>query len=149
MSDLIRREPFRELMTLQNLFDRMWNDSLTSQSSVQDIYECYAPLDVYETEDDVIVEAVMPGVKSEDIQISVTGDTLRIKGEMEVNKAQVPKPVKYLLQERQHGAYSRSLRLPVQVDANGASAEVENGILKLSIPKAEAIKPKTISIKSK
>lgn len=148
MSELIRWEPFREMRRLQNLFDRMANDHVLSRASADDVCECHAPVDVYETDSEILIEAVMPGVKSDDVHISVTGDILRIRGEMSAPSTEV-EGAKYLLRERAYGSYSRSLRLPFEVDSKKASAEMETGILKLTLPKAEEVKPKTISIKAK
>lgn len=149
MSEIIRWEPVREMRRLQNMFDRMVNDSFLSRTSAEDVYECYAPVDVYETDNEILVEAVMPGAKVDNIQISITGDILRIQGEMSSEQGEAKEDARYLLRERQYGSYSRSLRLPMEVNAKNASAEMENGILKLTLPKAEEVKPKTIPIKAK
>ncbi len=149
MSEIIRWEPVREMRRLQNMFDRMVNDSFLSRTSAEDVCECYAPVDVYETDNEILVEAVMPGVKVDNIQISITGDILRIRGEMSSEQGEAKEDARYLLRERQYGSYSRSLRLPMEVNAKNASAEMENGILKLTLPKAEEVKPKTIPIKAK
>lgn len=149
MSEIIRWEPVREMRRLQNMFDRMVNDSFLSRTSAEDVYECYAPVDVYETDNEILVEAVMPGVKVDNIQISITGDILRIRGEMSSEQGEAKEDARYLLRERQYGSYSRSLRLPMEVNAKNASAEMENGILELTLPKAEEVKPKTIPIKAK
>lgn len=149
MSEIICWEPVREMRRLQNMFDRMVNDSFLSRTSAEDVCECYAPVDVYETDNEILVEAVMPGVKVDNIQISITGDILRIRGEMSSEQGEAKEDARYLLRERQYGSYSRSLRLPMEVNAKNASAEMENGILKLTLPKSEEVKPKTISIKAK
>jgi HSP20 family protein len=149
MSEIIRWEPIREMRRLQNMFDRMFNEPLLTRASAEDVCECYAPVDVYETDNEILVEAVMPGVKADDIQISITGDVLRIRGEMSDGQVETKDGARYLLRELQIGSYSRSLRLPMEVDPKKAVAEMENGILKLTLPKAEEAKPKTINIKAK
>lgn len=89
----------------------------------------------------------MPGVKPEDIDITITGDTLTIKGEVKAEE-KVEK-ANYIRRERRYGAFSRSLTLPTSVVAEKAKAEFENGVLTLTLPKAEEVKPKTIKVKAK
>jgi HSP20 family protein len=102
---------------------------------------------MYQTDDDVIVKAALPGFKPEEINLSVTGDVLTLRGEStggsEVDQAT------YHLRERRNGAFSRNLRLPSAVVADKAKAEFENGVLTLTLPKAEEVKPKTITLKAK
>jgi HSP20 family protein len=102
---------------------------------------------MYETDDDVVVKTAVPGVKSEDIDVSITGDVLIIKGETKAEE-KVEK-ANYVRQERRYGAFSRSLALPSTVVADKVTAEFENGVLTLTLPKAEEVKPKTIKIKAK
>jgi HSP20 family protein len=104
-------------------------------------------LDIYETADNVVVKAALPGVKPDEIDISVTGNTLTIKGE---TKAETEvKKENYICQERRYGAFSRSVSLPGGILPDKAEASFENGVLILTIPKAEEVKPKTIKVKAK
>jgi HSP20 family protein len=102
---------------------------------------------MYETDDDVVVKTAVPGIKSEEIDVSITGDVLTIKGETKAEE-KVEK-ANYVRQERRYGAFSRSLSLPSTVVADKATAEFENGVLTLTLPKAEEVKPKTIPVKAK
>ena len=89
--------------------------------------------------------ANMPGVKPENVEITIEGDTLTIKGER-------PTPIEnvdYVLQERTYGKFQRTLNINIPVDANKAEAKFEDGLLTLVVPKAEAVKPKTIQVVSK
>jgi len=95
----------------------------------------------------VVVKVAIPGVKPEDIDITVTGDTLSIKGEAK-EETEV-KRENYIRQERRYGAFSRSVTLPSGVETEKAEASFENGILTLNIPKAEEVKPKVIKVKSR
>ncbi|NIO71811.1 MAG: Hsp20 family protein, partial [Anaerolineae bacterium] len=104
-------------------------------------------VDMYETDEEVVVKTAVPGVKSEDIDVSITGDVLTIKGETKAEE-KVEK-ANYIRQERRYGAFSRSLTLPSTVVADKATAEFENGVLTLTLPKAEEVKPKTIKVKAK
>jgi len=94
-----------------------------------------------------VVEAALPGLKPEDISIDITGDTLTIKGESKAE--QEVKREEYLYQERRYGAFSRSVVLPGGMKSDKADATMEDGVLTLTIPKAEEIKPKAIKVKAK
>jgi HSP20 family protein len=104
-------------------------------------------LDVAQTDNDVIVKASLPGVKPDDIHISVTGDVLTLRGEVKEEK--IADEASYHMRERRYGAYSRAVSLPTSVVADKAKAEFENGVLTLTLPKAEEHKPKTITVKAK
>ena len=147
--NLIRWEPWSDLMSLREVMDRLFEESF-----VRPRVGWVAPLgartlavDVYETDDEVILKTAVPGVKSEDIGVSITGDVLTIKGETKAEE-KVEK-ANYIRQERRYGAFSRSLTLPSTVVADKATAEFENGVLILTFPKAEEVKPKTIKVKAK
>ena len=103
-------------------------------------------LDMVQTEEDVIVKASVPGVKPDDLTISVTGDTLTIRGEVEEDQENYEDD--YHIRELRAGSFARSVLLPGPVVADKAKAEFENGILRLTLPKAEEIKPKTITVKA-
>jgi HSP20 family protein len=104
-------------------------------------------VDVVDGKDDVIVKASVPGIKPDDIDVTLTGDTLTIKGEFK--SEQKSEEGSYLRQERRYGAFERSLTLPTLIVADKAKAEFENGVLTLTLPKSEAAKPKAIKVKTK
>jgi HSP20 family protein len=104
-------------------------------------------IDLYQTDQDVVVRAILPGVKVEDIQISVTGDMLTLKGEFK--EKEETKAKSYHLREQRYGSFERILNLPVGVKADKANAEFEDGILTVTLPKAEEAKPKMITVKVK
>ena len=149
MSNLVRWEPFRELVSLREAMDRLFEESFVrpSQGRLSLAREGGLAVDMYETDDAVVVKSAIPGIKAEDIDISITGDTLTIKGETkteeEVNEEN------YIRRERRYGAFCRTLALPLPVVPDKADAEFENGVLTLTLPKAEEIKPKAIKIKAK
>ncbi len=147
--NLVRWEPWSDLVSLRGAMDRLFEESVVRPRA-----GWLAPLgaeslavDMYETDDDVVVKTVVPGVKSEDIDVSITGDVLTIKGETKAEE-KVEK-ANYIRQERCYGAFSRSLTLPSTVVADKATADFENGVLILTLPKAEEVKPKTIKVKAK
>ena len=105
------------------------------------------PVDMYQTPEDIVVKATLPGVLPDDISITVSGDVLTIRGEVKTEEEK--SGASYHIRERRYGTYSRSLPLPTSVAADKAKAEFENGVLTLTIPKAEEVKPKTITVKAK
>jgi len=147
MANLMRWQPFDELTSLRDAMDRLFEESIVWPRSVLAPMTQGFAVDVYETKNDVVVKASLPGVNPDDIEISIVGDTLTIKGEVKEEKD--IKEENYIRREHRYGSFSRSLTLPVAVNADKATAEYENGVLKLTLPKAEEVKPKSISIKKK
>ena len=146
MASIVRWDPFREMMSLRNVMDRLVDDAFVRPTSGLGMLHSPA-VDMLENEDEVVVKASLPGVRSDDINISVTGDALTIRGEMKSERDE--EKDNYIFRERRSGSFSRSLALPTSVIAEKAKAEFENGILTLSLPKAEEVKPKTITVKAK
>ena len=144
-----RWQPFPELVSLRQAMDRLFEDSFVRPSRLlTTIGEVAAPaLDVYQTSNEMVVKATLPGVKPEDVDIDITGDTLTIKGETKAE--QEIKKEDYLYQERRYGAFSRSITLPGGLKSDKVEAAMENGVLTLTIPKAEEAKPKKITVKAK
>jgi len=149
MADLIRWEPFRDLISLREAMDRLFEESFVWPRAgwLTPLGPETLAVDMYETDEDVVVKTSVPGVKPEDIDITITGDTLTIKGETKAEEK--VERANYIRQERRYGAFSRSLTLPTSVVAEKAKAEFENGVLTLILPKAEEVKPKTIKVKAK
>ena len=149
MSNLVRWEPFRDLVSLREAMDRLFEESVVRPRAgwPAPFEGPVLGIDMAETADTIIVKSDIPGIKAEDLEISITGDTLTIKGEMkaeeEINEEN------YIRRERRRGAFCRSLTIPVPVVTDKAEAEFENGVLTLTLPKAEEIKPKAIKIKTK
>lgn len=146
MTQLIRWQPFREMRRMHNMLDRLMDQSFFSADGDLDGYTSLIPVDVYQTEDEVSIKATVPGLKADDIQISITGDTLSINGEIKSEHEEEGRD--YFVRERRMGSFSRSMTLPVNVDADKATADFEDGVLTITLPKVEAEKPKTISVKT-
>jgi HSP20 family protein len=104
-------------------------------------------VDLYETDEHLVVEASLPGFNPEQVDISIAGNSLIIKGEVQHEAEQVEKG-KYHYRERHVSSFRRSLTLPAEVDANAAEAIFKNGVLKLTLPKVAAAKAKHIAIKA-
>ncbi|MCD6358522.1 MAG: Hsp20/alpha crystallin family protein [Dehalococcoidia bacterium] len=146
---IVRWEPLAEMVGLRREMDRLFGDSFVNPyQTMGTMGEHMAiPLDVYQTADEVVVKACLPGVKPEDVDISISGDTLTIKGETSVEEE--IKEEDYFCQEQKYGTFRRSVVLPTNLKTSDAEAAFDNGILVLTIPRAEEEKPKTIKIKAK
>jgi len=148
MANITRFDPFGEMVTLRQAMDRLFEDSFVNPLTLRP-YNGDAPapaLDVHETGDDIVITAALPGMKAEDVDITITGQTLSIRGEFKADE-KVEKG-QYLYRERRHGTFHRQLQLPVRVQGDAATASFEDGLLTLTIPKAEEVKPRQIEIKA-
>jgi HSP20 family protein len=146
MSNLIRWEPAREMMTLREAMDRLFDDAFTRPLSLREIWSVPA-VDMYQTDDDLVVKAALPGIKIDEVQINITGDVLTLKGEMKQEEEKQEKA--WHIREQRFGSFERSIALPTNVVADKAKAEFENGILTITLPKADEVKPRTITVKAK
>lgn len=106
----------------------------------------FFPVDVKEVDDRFVISAMLPGLKAEDVEIQIVNETVSLKGEF---KDEMDEKSTYILQERPSGKFCRTVTLPDTLDSAKAEAKMENGILSVSIPKAEEAKPKTIKVISK
>jgi HSP20 family protein len=148
MASIVRWEPFRDMMSLRDAMDRMFEERFFRPPVPFGAWgEGALAIDMYETDDSVVVKTAVPGVKAEEIDVSITGDTLtvraEIKEEQEVNREN------YLRRERRYGSSCRSVTLPGGLETEKAEADYTDGILTLTFPKAEEVKPKSIKIKAK
>jgi HSP20 family protein len=147
MSNLTRWEPMREMMTLREAMDRLFDDAFTRPINLRDGGWSAPAVDMYQTDDEVVVRAALPGFKADEVQINVTGDVLTLRGEVRQQEEQ--KERAWHIREQRWGSFERSLTLPTDVKADQAAADFENGILTITLPKAEEVKPKTISVNAK
>ncbi len=148
MNGLIRYEPFREIMSLREAIDKLFEDSFVTPSRLlRGFEERIPPIDMYQTDDAVVIKSALPGVKPEEVDITITGNTLTIKGESKAEEE--VKKEDYIYREHRYGAFSRSIALPEGLNTDKAEARFEDGILTLTIPKAEELKPKQIKVKAK
>lgn len=135
-----------DLVTMQQAMDRLFDETWGRRGMGWREGEQVAalPLDVYSTANELVIKASVPGAGPEDVEITIEGDTLTIKGE---TKAPLEN-VDYHIQERRYGPFGRTLNLNVSVEADKAEATFENGELTLIIPKAQEVRPKVIKVKS-
>jgi len=146
MSSLMRWEPFEDLLALQRGLDRRRRRASLWPSEFMP-FGAELPLDAYETKDEIVFTAVVPGVKPKDIEVTVAHGVLTIKGEIKAEEEVEERD--YIRRERRYGKFCRTMTLPKEVDADKARAEFEDGILKLILPKVEAARAKSIKIKAK
>ncbi len=149
MTQLTRWEPFRDLVSLREAMDRLFDESVVRPrgAALAPRVRGALAVDMYETDEDVVVKASVPGVDPDDLDISITGDTLTIKGES--TREEEVEEENYVCRERYYGAFSRSVAIPASVEADKADASFEDGVLTLRLPKAEEMKPKSIKVKTK
>ena len=132
-------DPMREMQRLQREMNRVFS------GMGQPLHEELPPVNVWVGESDAVVTAELPGVDPGKVDISVVGDTLTIRGLREA--APLGEGESYHRQERSHGRFSRSLQLPFHVEAGKVEAKYDRGILRIALPRAEADKPRKISVK--
>lgn len=151
MANMVRLDPAREMMSLREAMDRLFEESFLRPGFFGGTESGAAmlPLDMYETENEVVVKAAVPGVMAEDIEVTVTGDLLTIKGEFKTESEEKDEKRNWHRQERRFGSFSRQVTLPSGIKTDACQADFENGVLTLTLPKAEEAKVKRVQITSK
>ncbi len=137
------RGPFEELERMRSRMDRVLY-GLSDRSHRSSPAGVYPPINLTEDKDTYYVRAELPGVKSEDLEIQATGKNLSISGKREITAEQ---GVKYHRREREAGSFSRMINLADGVESEAVEAKLANGILTVTAPKAEAMKPRRVSIR--
>jgi HSP20 family protein len=143
---IVRWEPFRDLVTAQRDFDRLFRGAFSAQSGETELStrSWAPPVDIYETEDAIVLKAELPGVDPKDVEVRVEDNTLYLKGERKFEKE--VKEQNYHRVERSYGSFARSFSLPNSISTDQVKAEFKDGLLTLTMPKREEAKPKTIKI---
>jgi len=145
---LIRWDPFRDLLTLQDRMDRLFEESLSRNRVFEESLASgvWSPaVDIYETNDEIVLKAELPGLKKEDVSIEITDNILVLTGERAFEKD--IREENYHRIERSYGSFSRTFTLPTMVDRERVNAKFIDGILEVHIPKAETPKATVIEIK--
>src|ERR1700675_5014583 len=142
MATIARLEPFRGISTLQNQFNRLFNESFRNPGEESSMTTWAPSVDIYETPNDLVVKADLPDVNEKDIDIRVENNLLTIRGERKFEKAVSEE--NYLRVERTYGTFSRSFSLPNTVNAEAIHAEYKNGVLTINLPKREESKPRQV-----
>ena len=143
---IVRWEPFRDLVTPQRDFDRLFRDAFSSQHGETELStrSWAPPVDIYETEEAIVLKAELPGVDPKDVEVRVEDNTLYLKGERKFEKE--VKEQNYHRVERSYGSFARSFSLPNSISTDKVKAEFKDGLLTLTMPKREESKPKTNKI---
>lgn len=141
---IVRWNPYRDIAAMQRVMDRLFDDNWSSAHPAFDAQAL--ALDVYETANDYRVTASLPGVNPENLNISYLDRTLTIAAE--TSAAALPEGAKALMNERYFGKFARSITLAQPVNSDHITADYVNGVLTLTLPKAESSKPRQIPVRS-
>lgn len=147
MSSMIRWSPISDLMSLHSAMDRLFSESFGvpgTTRSVNAVGEGYLPLDVYQTDKEWVVRASVPGVDPDAVEVTYDNGVITIKGEIKVPEG--TRPENYWLRENYYGKFSRQITLPEDALGAEARAQFYNGVLTLTVPKAQPVKPKAVKI---
>jgi HSP20 family protein len=141
-----RWETVREMVSLRDAVNSLFEDSFVppNHARAERRAAFTLPLDITEGENDFVVTASLPGIKPEDVQTTILGDTLTIRGESEADAEQ--KGQTWLARERRFGSFQRSVRLDTPINADKAAALFAHGVLTLTLPKSEQARPKQIKL---
>lgn len=144
---IVRWEPFEDLLKTQKRFNRLFNETSSRFFGGEplSLVPSWVPsVDIYETDDAIVMKAELPGVDPKDVNARIEGNTLHIRGERKPEQA--VKDDNYIVMERAHGSFTRSFPLPSSIEVDKVNAEFKGGILTLTMPKREDAKPKTIKV---
>lgn len=144
--ELVPWKPFREVSSLRREMDSLLNRFFGRSTLAETFGEEWSPtMDVTESASNIVVKAELPGLEAKDLDLSVSGDMLTIKGEKK--KEEEEKGEHYHYSERYYGSFQRSFRLPTTIQADKIEASFEKGVLRITLPKTEEAKKKEIRIK--
>jgi HSP20 family protein len=143
---IIRWDPFRDMVTLRERMNRAFEDVFSGRGEDKDLApSTWAPsVDIYETENELVLTAEVPGIAEKDIEIRIEDNTLQLRGERKFEKE--AKEENYHRIERSYGAFYRAFTLPNSIDPESIKAEHENGVLRITMPKRQELKPRTVKI---
>lgn len=142
--NLVRWDPFREMSSLRDDMERLFDSVYGRYPRERSEISWAPPLDIEETENSIVIRAEIPGMKKDDIKISLTGDTLCISGERRHEAEQKDKTFHRI--ERAYGRFMRTLILPTDLDGSKVKAGYKDGVLELSLPKSEKARAREIAI---
>ncbi len=148
MANLVRRtwNPAGEMLALSEAMDQLMRNAFVNTARWFDDGFNMPAVDVMETPEGFTVKAALPGWKPEDVEVTVENGMLTLRGEWKQEEESKDDKSRWLRREIRYSSFERSIQLPTEVEAEKAKAEFENGVLTLTIPKAEVVKPKQIKI---
>jgi len=143
---IIRWDPFRDMMALRDKMNRLFEDTVSGRGDETSLLQRnWVPsVDIYENEHELVLTAEVPGIEEKDIEIKVEDNTLTVKGERKMESE--TQEENYHRIERSYGSFFRSFSLPNYVDHDKIKAENTNGVLKITMPKKQEAKPRTVKI---
>ncbi len=142
---VVRWRPLDEFRNLREEMDRRFQKFYrTVEENAEGVCDCYPLVDIEETKDEFIIYAELPGVSTEDVKINMADETLTISGEIKEPERMDER--RFHRVERTYGKFQRSFYLPVPIEGDKVKASFKNGILTITLPKKEEVKPKEISI---
>lgn len=146
--NIVKYDPFRELRSMQDEMNRLFNVGFSKSNSQEDIVRgAWSPnVDIFESQDKIVLEAELAGMKPEEVEISIENNVITLKGERKFEKDE--KSENYHRVERSYGSFTRSFTLPRTIISDEAVAGFENGVLKITLPKREEAKARKIEITS-
>ena len=144
MATIARLEPFRGLSTLQDQFNRLFNESFRNPGQESALTTWAPAVDIYETPNELVVKADFPDVNEKDIDVRVENSLLTIRGERKFEKSVSEE--NFLRVERTYGAFSRSFSLPNTLNAEAIGADYKNGVLTITLPKREETKSRQVKV---
>lgn len=144
-----RYDPATRYLTFRDAIDRMI-DQMWGRGGAAGMVSRALPMDMYERQDELVIRASMPGANPDDVEISVTGDSLTLRATIH-SEVETEESTRWnwYMQEMEHGQFTRTVSLPFPVSSDGAEARFENGVLHLTLPKSEEAKPKRIQVQGR
>jgi HSP20 family protein len=143
MTDLMRNDPFQEMTTLRDAMNQLLTESFVRPREWGGASQ--VPLDLYETEDQYVAKLAVPGLKPDNFEITIQQNMVSIRGHIQTEQQQ---DIRYHVREQHFGSFNRTIQFPTAVDANKIQASLADGLLTINVPKAEAAKPKRITVKA-
>jgi HSP20 family protein len=145
--NVVKYDPFRDLKSLQDEMNRLFSGTFSRGSQDEIMRGAWSPsVDIFENKDQIVLEAELPGMTAEDVNISIENNVLTLHGERRFEKKD--ESDNFYRVERSYGSFTRSFTLPPTVSSENANAEFENGVLRLTLAKREEAKPHRIEIKA-
>lgn len=145
--NVVKYDPFRDLRNLQDEMNRLFSGTFTRGGDNELTRGAWSPsVDIFENKNEIVLEAELPGMKAEDVNISIENNILTVHGERRFEKKD--EQDNFHRVERAYGSFTRSFTLPPTVSSENANAEFENGVLRLTLAKREEAKPRRIEIKA-
>ncbi len=142
--NIIRWEPFDEMMSMRESMDRLFEDFFSRRPRATVPLVWQPAVEIFETESDVVVKAELPGIDPKHVSVTVTAEGLTIKGEAKAEQEE--KGRNYYRRELRYGAFQRTIPLPTEVKSDETKATFRHGILEVKVPKAERVRPKTVKV---